>query len=106
MSKEYIAIFVTCADNAQAHAIAGAVLETRLAACVNIVPQIRSLYWWKDAIQDESELLCIIKTHAGKFDDVRRAVAAVHSYEVPEIIAVPIVNGHKPYLDWIDDCVQ
>jgi periplasmic divalent cation tolerance protein len=106
MSTDHIVILVTCADNAQARAIAGAVLETHLVACVNIVPQIRSLYWWEGAIQDEQELLCIIKTRADKFEAVRRAVAAVHPYEVPEIIALPMEHGHRPYLDWIDNCVK
>ena len=105
MQSDHFVVFVTCADEGQARSVAQAVLEPKLAACVNIVPRIRSLYWWDGAVQDDPEVLCIIKTTATGFEPLRKAVADVHPYDVPEIIAVPITAGHKPYLDWIDDCV-
>lgn len=106
MDREFIVVFVTCPDEAAARAVAAAVLEPKLAACVNIVSGVRSLYWWDGAIQDAAELLCIMKTHVGKFEALRAIVAETHPYDVPEIIALNITQGHKPYLDWINDCVS
>jgi periplasmic divalent cation tolerance protein len=106
MTSDYIVVFVTCADESVARNLAAAVLEPRLAACVNILPGVRSLYRWNGEIQDDAEVMCIMKTRADRFEDLRRAIAEAHPYEVPEIIALPIAAGHKPYLDWIDDCVS
>lgn len=106
MDSEYCVVFVTCADETQARSIAAAVLQGRHAACVNIVPGVRSLYWWQGAIQDDSELLCVMKTRSEKFEALRDAVAGVHPYDVPEIIALPMAAGHQPYLNWINDCVR
>ena len=106
MDSEYCIVFVTCANESQAQAIASAVLENRHAACVNIVPGVRSLYWWNGAVQDDSELLCIMKTRTDRFEALRDAVAQVHAYDVPEIIAMPISAGHQPYLNWINDSVR
>ena len=105
MDSIYCTVFVTVADEQQARAVADAVLGKRLAACVNIVPGVRSLYRWKGEIHDDAELLCIMKTRTEHFDALAAAVRAAHSYEVPEIIALPIMIGNPPYLKWIDENV-
>ena len=105
MSHDCCVVFVTAPDQDQARNIADAVLNARLAACVNIVPQLRSLYWWEGKIQDDTEVLCIMKTTRDKFAALAEAVRAAHSYEVPEIIPLPIVDGHEPYMKWIHENV-
>ena len=83
--------------------IANALLEQNLAACVNIISPIRSLYMWEGKISDDEELLLIVKSRAELFEDqLVPAVQAAHPYDVPEIIALPILMGSKSYLDWID----
>jgi periplasmic divalent cation tolerance protein len=81
--------------------IAKALLKEKLAACVNINKGIRSLYWWQDEIQDESEVQLIIKTKLGLYSQLEAVVKELHPYTVPEIIAYPIACGYRPYLDWI-----
>lgn len=105
MDAEHCTVFVTVADEQQALAVARAVLDRRLAACVNIVPGVRSLYRWEGEIHDDPELLCVMKTRAELFDALAGAVRAAHAYDVPEIIALPIINGNPAYLKWIDDNV-
>ena len=80
-------------------------VEERLAACVNIVPQIRSIYRWKDAIQDEPETLVFAKTTAARAEALHKRLLAIHPYEVPEIIALPVSGGHAPYLAWVGGSV-
>ena len=105
MDSAHCTVFVTVADEQQAIDVARAVLDRRLAACVNIVPGVRSLYRWEGEIHDDPELLCVMKTRAELFDALADAVRAAHAYDVPEIIALPIINGNPPYLKWIDDNV-
>lgn len=100
-SEDYCAVFVTVNGEEQAKMVADAVLETKLAACVSMVGPIRSLYWWEGKVQDDSELLLIMKTRKSLFDRLKQAVLNVHSYKVPEIVALPITSGHEPYLSWI-----
>jgi periplasmic divalent cation tolerance protein len=101
MKRAASVMFVTAGSAEQAETIARALIEERLAACVNIVSPIRSIYRWQDAVQTDTEHLMIIKTGAALFAKVEARVRALHSYEVPEVIALPIVAGAKPYLDWI-----
>lgn len=96
-----IFILVTCADAAQAEAIAGRVVEERLAACAHVMPPHRSVYRWQGKIERAEEVNILIKTRAERFEDVRRAVLAMHSYEVPCIVSWPAAQGHGPYMDWI-----
>jgi periplasmic divalent cation tolerance protein len=91
---------VSCPVDA-ADALAQGLVESRLAACVNLVPRVVSTYRWNEAVQRDDEALLIIKTRADRFDDLRIAVLARHPYELPEIIAVDVTAGHAPYLDWI-----
>ena len=95
------AVFVTAASEEQAGLIAHALVSERLAACVNIVSPIRSIYRWNDAVQSDTEHLMIIKTRANLVPEVEVRVRELHSYEVPEVIALPIIAGAKSYLEWV-----
>lgn len=106
MENEHCVVLVTAPDESVAKAVADAALNGRLAACVSIMPGLRSIYRWKGEIHDEGELLLIMKTRADKFDALAEAVRAAHSYEVPEIIATPITNGNPAYLEWINENVR
>jgi periplasmic divalent cation tolerance protein len=79
------------------------ILENRLAACVNVTQQFKSTYWWKGRMETAKERLLIIKTKSSLFNSLKRLVRSVHPYKVPEIIALPISKGYKPYLDWISE---
>lgn len=94
-------VLVTAASEEQAGLIAHALVGERLAACVNIVSPIRSIYRWDDEVQTDTEHLMIIKTRAKLVAKVELRVKELHSYEVPEVIALPIVAGAKTYLDWV-----
>ena len=101
----HVVVYVT-APVAEAAPLASALLQQQLAACVNIVPAIRSLYRWEGELCDDQESLLIIKTRADLLDRLRQAVVDKHPYEVPEVIALPVVGGHGPYLAWIDQVTQ
>jgi len=98
-----IVVLITAPSEDVAAEIARAIVGERLAACANIVKGIRSIYRWEGAVQDDPEALMVVKTHASLFDALERRVRELHPYTVPEIIAMPIVSGSKPYLDWISD---
>lgn len=100
-----IAVLVTAPSADKAAAIARALVQERLAACVNIVPGVRSIYRWDSAVQDEPEVLMVIKTERACFEALRGRVVALHDYRCPEVIAFDIAQGHAPYLDWIRDSV-
>ena len=97
----YIVIFITTADTEEAERIAKTLLEQKQAACVNIVPGVSSHFWWQEKIDSGRESLLIVKTKASLLDNIVKLVREIHSYEVPEIIALPIVGGNQDYLDWI-----
>ena len=86
-------------ENAQA--LANALVERKLAACVNIVPGLLSVYEWKGERCQESELLLVIKSRRALFDDLEAAIRELHPYSVPEILALDVARGHQPYLDWL-----
>jgi periplasmic divalent cation tolerance protein len=94
-------VFVTAGSEEQAGLIAHALVGERLAACVNIVSPIRSIYRWNDEVQTDTEHLMIIKTRAKLVAKVEARVKELHSYEVPEVIALPIVAGARSYIDWV-----
>ena len=96
-----IVVLSTCADPADAERIARALVEGRLAACVSIVPAIRSFYRWKGAIEDNGEVMMIIKSSRDLFAALRAELEKLHPYDVPEILALPVVEGAENYLNWI-----
>jgi periplasmic divalent cation tolerance protein len=102
MSARIVAL-TTVGTPEDADRIARALVERGLAACVNVVPGLISTYRWKGAVQREGELLLVIKTRAERFEALREALLALHPYEVPELIALPIEAGHAPYLAWLDE---
>ncbi len=96
-----IVVFVTCGSEEEGLKIANALVDGRLAACVNLISPIRSIYRWEGKIWDEKEWLLIIKTQREKFGEVEKKVKSLHSYSVPEIISLPILEGSSSYLDWV-----
>ncbi|HZP16688.1 MAG TPA: divalent-cation tolerance protein CutA [Terriglobales bacterium] len=101
-----IVILCTCASDEEAEKVARRLLEDRLAACVNVVPVSRSYYWWQDAIESAEERLLLVKSSAVLFADVERAVREVHSYEVPELLALQVSDGSADYLNWLRSNVR
>jgi periplasmic divalent cation tolerance protein len=96
-----IVVLVTAPGADEAARIARAVVEDRLAACGNVVPGLRSIYRWKGAVQEDAEALLVLKTTRDRFEALRARVLALHPYEVPEVIALPVEAGSAPYLAWI-----
>jgi len=101
-----IVVFVTCANKNQANKIAKALIKHKLAACVNSVNPVNSLFWWQKKVDSCKEVLLIIKTKKRLFGKLEKLVKSLHSYDVPEIIALPIVMGNKKYLNWINDTTR
>lgn len=97
---------MTAANAEEAERIASTLVERRLAACVQILPAIKSVYRWEAEIARESEVLLLAKTIREKFDELDRAVREIHSYETPEIIALPVTAASEPYLNWLISEVQ
>ncbi|NPA52983.1 MAG: divalent-cation tolerance protein CutA [Aquificae bacterium] len=103
---EYIVVYVTTPNYDTAKNIAESLINSKLAACVNIVESIFSVYFWQGNIERDNESLMIIKTKANLFEKLEEKVKSLHPYSVPEIIAMPIVKGSTDYLKWIDDTVN
>ncbi len=101
VSTEEVVIFITAPNEEEAVKIARSLVEARLAACVNIVKNVRSIYTWQGNIEDDSEVLMIAKTRKGLFDLLSVKVRELHSYDVPEIIALPVTGGSEEYLKWL-----
>ena len=96
-----IVVLTTCPSAAEAEKLARDLVDSGLAACVSVIPQIRSFYRWKGAVEDATEWQLLIKTPESRFSALRERIEAVHPYEVPEIIALPIVAGSAKYLAWL-----
>ena len=96
-----IVVLSTCGSPEEADRIARALVSKRLAACVNILPGVKSIYRWKDGIEDATESLLVIKSSRALFDELRAEIEKVHSYEVAEVIAVQIVEGSEAYMEWL-----
>ncbi|HEY92669.1 MAG TPA: divalent-cation tolerance protein CutA [Dehalococcoidia bacterium] len=97
----YIVLFITTATTNEAQRISKVLLEQRKVACVNIVPRVNSLFWWENKLDLAHESLLIVKTKASLLNEVIRVVREIHSYDIPEIIALPIIGGNQDYLEWI-----
>jgi periplasmic divalent cation tolerance protein len=100
--SDYIQVITTTPDRDMAESVAQSLLENRLAACVQITEGVSSYYWWDGKIDSSNECVCTIKTGSHLYEAVEKKIREIHSYDVPEIIAVPITAGSKEYLDWID----
>ena len=100
---DHMVVFVTCGSEDEALKIARALVEEKLAACANMISPLRSIYRWEGKICDEKEWLLLIKTRQSRFEDLAKRVKALHSYSVPEIIALPITEGSPAYLNWISE---
>jgi periplasmic divalent cation tolerance protein len=105
-NHENVVIFITTGTNEEAQEVAKFLLNNRLAACVNITPKINSLFWWNDTLDSAQENLLIIKSRASLLNEIVKLVKEIHSYETPEIVALPIVGGNPDYLDWISKEVK
>ncbi len=103
MGPDNIVVYITAPNEDDAAVIARVLVEQKLAACVNIVRNMRSIYSWKGKIEDDTEVLMIVKTQKKHFDAISEKVKELHSYDIPEIIALPILKGAKNYLEWIKD---
>ena len=97
-----IIVFTTCRSEAEASEIALYLVEQRLAACVNILPRTQSVYRWKEKMEESTECLMMIKSRRDLFDRLRHEIQKLHSYELPEVIALPVVDGSETYLGWLD----
>jgi periplasmic divalent cation tolerance protein len=99
-------VLTTAGSEEEARKIAHHLVENHLAACVNILPQISSVYWWQGNVEEAAEWLLIIKTTAAAFDKLRQTIAELHSYDLPECVALAIEDGSPEYLKWIGESVS
>lgn len=106
MRTANVVVLVTCASRKEAERLARAVVERKLAACVNVAAPVRSVYRWKGKVETAAEFPMVIKTTRGKFAALEKEIRRLHSYETPEIIALPILAGLKAYLRWIAESVK
>jgi periplasmic divalent cation tolerance protein len=99
-------VLTTVGSEEEAQTIARTLVERQLAACVNILPRLRSIYRWQGKVETAEEWLLLIKTTSAAFDRVRSAIGELHSYDLPECVCLSIEDGSKDYLDWITSCVK
>ena len=105
MKEQPVVIFVTAATRDEAKIIGKQLVETKLAACANIIPDILSLFIWDKQFCEEEEVLLVVKSIQNKLGEIVAKVKALHSYDVPEIIVIPIIDGSKDYLDWLQESI-
>jgi periplasmic divalent cation tolerance protein len=106
MDPDFLLLRCTCPTREAASAIATALIEERLAACVNQLPGVKSLYRWEGRVEDDDELMLLIKTTASQYPAVEAMIRSLHPYEVPEIIGIPLTIGSDAYFDWIRNSVR
>jgi periplasmic divalent cation tolerance protein len=104
-TTDALLVCVTVPDAETADKLAEALVGERLAACVNVLPPMRSIYRWKGAVERDSEQLCLVKTTRAGFERLRARIIELHPYEVPEVIALPVERGHAAYLEWLTGSV-
>jgi periplasmic divalent cation tolerance protein len=100
-SDEVLVVLCSVPDAETGARIGRALVEERLAACVNVLPAMRSIYTWQGAVSDEAEALCMVKTRRALYPALRARIEALHSYQVPEILALPVTDGNAAYLSWV-----
>ena len=105
-TREEIVCFITAPSEDEAAKIARSLVEAKLAACVNVVKNIRSIYSWQGNIEDDAEVLMVAKTRKSLFKELSAKVKDLHSYDVPEVIALPVVDGSEDYLNWLRDATS
>ena len=106
MSTLNIVIVITTKNSDEAHKIARALLEDKLIACANIMPGIQSVFWWEGKVDQAEETMMVLKSKRSLFKKIVKKVKSLHSYSVPEVIALPILDGNPDYLRWIDESVR
>lgn len=106
VNEEFLTILTTTDKKIDADRLSGTLVERKLAACVQVVGPIESTYRWKGKVEQAEEWLCLIKSTAAMYEAVEKAIREVHPYEVPEIVALPIVRGSRTYLDWLRDALE
>jgi periplasmic divalent cation tolerance protein len=106
MEKTHIIVLVTAPNKEEAEKIAHSLLNERLIACANIIGPVHSLFWWQGKIDKAQEHLILMKTRKDLFSKLSEKVKSLHSYQVPEIIAIPIVEGFKPYMEWLESSLK
>lgn len=104
--SDAIVVFMTAANGEEATRLAEMLVGAHLAACVQILPEMESVYRWQGKIERQSEVLLLAKTTRGKFAELEREVRALHSYDTPEIIAVPVLSVSMPYLEWLEEATK
>ena len=106
MLGTYVVVLITTPSKEEAERIARDLLSKKLAACVNIVSDVKSLFWWKEKIDEANECLLVIKTRLDQMKELIESVKRIHSYTVPEIIVLPIITGNTRYLEWINQTIK
>ncbi|MCK5023374.1 MAG: divalent-cation tolerance protein CutA [Candidatus Aenigmarchaeota archaeon] len=99
----YVVVYITCPEIKEAERISKILLDNRLAACVNVIPNVTSFFWWAGKKQKSEELMLMVKTKKNLLRKIVKKVKEIHQYENPEIIAIPIIGGSKEYTDWIEE---
>ena len=105
-ASDAIVVFMTAANTEEASRIAETLVDKGLAACVQILPEMQSVYRWKGEIEKQPEILILAKTVKSKFGELETEVRALHSYDTPEIVATPLINGSRPYLEWLSSSLE
>lgn len=105
MNTDYCVVYCTCPEEETAEQLSQLLLEKRLVACINILPNVTSHYIWKSNLQTGSEVLMVMKTTQSNLQKLEKTILAVHPYEFPEFIAMPIIYGNRDYLNWVDEVV-
>ena len=101
MLSSFCVVYITAPQGVKAKQLVESILKYRLAACINLIPHVQSRYWWEGKLDSAKEALLIIKTRRSHVKKLMHFVMRIHPYTVPEIIALPIIDGHKPYLQWL-----
>jgi len=98
-----VMVYITAGNREEAEKVGKALIEAKLAACVNIIDNMQSMFWWKGQVEKDSETVLLVKTRVGLVGRLNDKVAAVHSYDTPCVVAVPIIDGNPEFLQWIRD---
>jgi periplasmic divalent cation tolerance protein len=106
LGKDYVIVLVTTADKQEAERIIRRLLDEKLIACANMISPVSSHFHWSGKIEKAEECLVLMKSREDLFEKLAETIKSLHSYEVPEILALPIINGSKTYIDWLESCLQ